>query len=753
MQQITLDRRQFLVSASLIAGGMALGIRPVEAAPAPGGVPWASDSPFGTELSPWIEIASDDTVTLRVPTPEIGNGSMTQVAMNVTEELACNWSRVKVEFCSIHRDHVEKGVYNSGFLPFFGGHGTDAVRMKHALQLGASARERLKAAAAARWKVPVTEIEAKDSVLTHQPSGRRRRYGEVAADATKVTLPAEPQLKPQSQWTFLGKTSPTKLHTPAVVTGKTVFGIDVRLPGMVYAALRQAPVHGGKLKSHKPEAVLGMPGVRAVVVVDPSKTRGSALPGKATWPLANSLTQSGVAVIADHYWQALKALDALPVEWDDGPGAQWKSAEQIYDAARALHDQGGGKVLREAGDVSSVTSGKTVEGTYSTPYCENAMMEPLNGTALVTKDSLEVWCPTQDMLQAYWVAIDETGLPPEKVKLHQTFVGGRFGRGTQGDDVRMVVAVAREFPGVPVQTIWSREECFRQGRFRTPIITRFKAMLGEDGYPQAVTSKAVFVGTQPLFQLPLGYDDQPYFTSGIIPHVHFSAVNMPLNVLNGAYRAPCYNSHVFLVESFIDECAVAAGIDPLEYRLKLMSRWDKPWSDCLRVAAQKAGWGRPLPQGEGRGIAISNWPQAAQHNAGTIICAAAHVKVSQSGELTVRQIDVAFDCGRVANPDAVRSQIEGGTIFAMNMSLNEQLTIKDGAVVENNFDRYPMLRLGDRLPAINVHFDALSGHDRFDLVGEAPVGPIGPAIANAIYQATGKRLRSTPFRNHDLSWS
>ena len=753
MQPITLDRRQFLVSASLIAGGMALGIRPAEAARVPGSVPWASDSPFGTELSPWIEIASDDTVTLRVPTPEIGNGSMTQVAMNVTEELACDWSRVNVEFCSIHRDHVEKGVYHSGFLPFFGGHGTDSVRMRHALQLGASARERLKAAAAERWRVSVTEIEAKASVLTHASSGRRLRYGEVAADAAQITLPAEPALKPQSEWTFLGKASPTRLHTPNVVTGKTIFGIDVRLPGMVYAALRQSPAHGGRLKNHKPEAVLGMPGVRAVVVVDPSKTRGSTLPGKATWPLVNTLTQSGVAVIADHYWQAQKALDALPVEWDDGPGAQWKTTEQIYDAARALHEQSGGAVLREAGDVSSVTSGKTVEGTYSTPYCENAMMEPLNGTALVTRDSLEVWCPTQDMLQAYWVAIDETGLPPEKVKLHQTFVGGRFGRGTQGDDVRMVVAVAKEFPGVPVQTIWSREECFRQGRFRTPIITRFKAKLGEDGYPQAVTSKAVYVGTQPLFQLPLGYSDQPYFTSGIIPNVHMSAANLPLTVLNGAYRGPCYNSHVFLVESFIDECAAAAGIDPLDYRLKLMSRWDKPWSDCLRVAATKAGWGRPLPKGEGRGIAISNWPQAAQHNAGTIICAAAHVKVSQAGELTVRQIDVAFDCGRVANPDAVRSQIEGGTIFAMNTSLNEQLTIKDGAVVESNFDRYPMLRLGDRLPTINVHFDALSGHDRFDLVGEAPVGPIGPAIANAIYQATGKRLRSTPFRNHDLSWS
>lgn len=754
MEKMVLDRREFLVSVSMIAGGLALGIGPAEAEGSGGSsAPWGPDAGAGNELSAWIEIAQDNTVTIRVPTPEIGNGAMTQIAMNVTEELACEWSRVKVEFCSIHRDYMEKGVYTSGFLPFFGGHGTSKVRMQHALQLGASARERLKAAAAARWEVPVAQIEAKDSVLTHTPSGRRLTYGDVAAEATKVTLPAEPALKPQSEWTFLGKASPAKLYIPEIVTGKATFGIDVKVPGMVHAALMQAPVHGGKLKSHKPEAVLGMPGVRAVVVLDPAKTKGSPVPSKATWPLDNTLVQSAVAVIADHYWQAKMALDALPVEWDDGPGAQWTSAEQIYEAAHALQDDSGGRVLRKAGDFASVTGNKTVEGAYSTPYCENAALEPLNGTALVTKDTVEVWCPTQDMQQAYWVAIDETGMGPEKVKLHQTYVGGRFGRGTQGDDVRMVVAVAKEFPGVPVKTIWSREECFRQGRFRTPIITRFKAVLGDDGYPAAVTSKAVFVGIQPLFQLTLGYDDMPYFTSGIIPKVHFSTANFPVTVLNGAYRGPCYNSHAFFVESFIDECAAATGVDPLEYRLKLVSKWDKPWADCLRIAAEKAGWGRPLPKGEGRGIAITSWPQAAMHNAGTIICAVAHVKVSQAGELTVKQVDIAFDCGRVANPDAVRSQIEGGTIFGMNMTLNEQMTIKDGAFVEGNFDRYPMLRLADKLPKINVHFDALSGHERLDIVGEAPVGPIGPAIGNAICQATGKRLRSTPFCNHDLSWS
>jgi len=753
-RQVDRDRRQFIVSVSLAAGGLALGIVSMKAA---AGVsargPWSSDAIDASELSPWIEIARDDTVTMRVPTPEVGNGAMTQVAMNVAEELACDWSRVRVEFCSIQRDYLDKGVYNSGFLPFFSGHGTDKVRMARALQIGASARERLKVAAASHWRVSVAEIEARNSVLTHVPSGRRLRYGEVAAAAAKVTLPAEPVLKPQSEWSFLGKASPGKLHAPQVVNGSAIFGIDVQVAGMVHAALMQSPVHGGKLKSHRPEAVLAMPGVRAVVIVDPAKTKGSPVPQKSTWGFGDNQAQSGVAVIADHYWQAKRALDALPVEWDIGSGTEWKTTEQMYAGARALLDTSGGTVLRNSGDVASVNSDRVVEAVYSTPYCENAQLEPLNGTALVTADGAEVWCPTQDLLQAYWVAIDETGLSPEKVKIHETYIGGAFGRRTMADDVRMVVAVAKEFPGVPVKTIWSREQCFQQGRYRTPIITRFKAALGSDGYPLAVTSRASFVGTRPLYRLTLGYDDMPYFTSGIIPHVHISSTNLPVHILNGAYRGPCFNSHAFFVESFIDECAAAAGIDPLEYRLKLLSRWDKPWSDCLRVAAEKAGWGRPLPKGQGRGIAITSWPQAAMHDAGTIMCAAARVRVSREGQIAVEQVDVAFECGRVANRGAVRAQIEGGTIFGMNMTLNEQLTVRDGTVAERNFNQYPMLRINDRLPVINVHFDALSNHDRFDIIGEAPVAPIGPAIGNAIFQATGKRLRSTPFRSHDLSWS
>jgi isoquinoline 1-oxidoreductase beta subunit len=486
----------------------------------------------------------------------------------------------------------------------------------------------------------------------------------------------------------------------------------------------------------------------AVIVVDPAKTKGSPVKQHATFGLADSAAQSGVAVLADHYWQAKQALEALPVEWENGAGEAWQTTEQIYAAAIAQLDKPDGKVLLAAGDVN-VNLPTTVEATYLTPYCENATMEPLNGTALVTDDKVEVWHPCQDTQQAFWVAVDETGMAPEKVEIHQTYVGGAFGRRVLGNDLRMVVAIAKEYPGVPVKVIWSREETMRQGRYRTLIASRFNAGLDKTGMPQSWVSNACIVG----LTYTQGYADTPYIVSGAIPNVKVAGTTIPVHILTGAYRAPCYNSHAFMVETFIDECAHAAKIDPLEYRLRLLSTWDPAWSNCLKVAAEKAGWGKPLQKGHGRGIAISAWPSAGVRQSGTIVCAAVNVEVSGAGVLKVKQVDFAFDSGRVANRDAVAAQLEGGVIFGLNMTLNEEITLKDGAVVEGNFDQYPILRGSEIPPKINIHFDALSGHDRFGMMGEAPVGPIGPAVGNAIFQATGKRLRTTPFRKHDLSWS
>lgn len=749
MNDMSINRRSFLISTAVVGGGMALGLSSAEAAPA---APWGPDAAAGAEFSAWIEIAPDDTVTVRVPTPECGNGAMSQAAMNVAEELHCDWPKVRVAFASVRRDFDEKGSYQTGFLSFFSGHSTGKQRLKTTLQLGASARERLKAAAAARWGVPASEITAANSVLSHA-SGRKLRYGQVAAEAAKIVLAKEPALKPQGEWTLLGKLSPPKLNIPEIASGKAVYGLDVKLPGMVHAALLQCPVHGGKLKSHDASAVMKLPGVRAVVVVDPARTPGSPVKPQSTFGFGDSLCQSGVAVIADHYWQAKTALDALPVEWDMGTGAKWQDAEAIFTAAKALRDKGPGRDIKKTGNVAAATGKRVVEGDYGTPYAENAALEPLNTTALVTADSAEVWTNTQDMAQAFWVAVDETGLPPGKVTMHQTFMGGAFGRRGQGDDLRMALAVARQYPGKPVKVIWSREECFRQGRYRTPIFTKMRAVLDDiTGLPQALTGDVGYVGSRPSFQLPLGFSDQPYFNSGVIPNLRLTTSALPVNVLNGAFRAPCYNSHAFIVETFIDECAGAAAIDPLEYRLKLLASWDKSWGDCLRIAAEKSGWGAKLPKGEGLGIAISCWPVANVRKNGTVVAAVVRVGITPAGQLTVKQIDTAFDCGRIANQDAVRAQVEGATLYGLNVALNEELSIRDGAIIEGNFDEYAIGRMAD-VPPVNVHFGALSGHDRLEIIGEAPVGPVQAALGNAIYSAIGKRVRRTPIRKADLSWS
>ncbi|WP_317933286.1 xanthine dehydrogenase family protein molybdopterin-binding subunit [Halioxenophilus sp. WMMB6] len=735
---LKMSRRQFLVSSAAVAGALSLRISSTNAA----------EASASGDLSPWLMIKPDDTVIVTVPSPEIGNGVSTQHAMNIAEELECAWEFIQVEFADFTREYQQPGSYAVGNQPFFGGHSTDHERMPFAMQLGASARERLKLAAAQHWGVDVAEVSARNSVLSHKPSGRSLRFGEVAAAAASVELAAEPALKPRSEWRLLGKAQPHKLYLPKVVNGTAEYGIDIQLPGMVYAALLQSPVHGGQLKSHQPEAVLGMPGVRAVVVLDPSATPGSPVTAQPTFGFDGSEIRSGVAVIADHYWQARKALAALPVEWDNGLGAFWSSYEKLQQRQQQLLERGQGARLTNRGNVDGVTGTATVAATYHTPFCEHAAMEPLNGTALYTDQGLELWHPAQDIQQAFWVAVDESGLQPEQVKYNQTLVGGGFGRRTTSDDARAVVAIARQYPGVPVKVIWSREETSRQGAYRTAIATGYSAQLGEDGMPLALQGEACYSG----MQVNIGYTDMVYAATDTIPNVQLAVSSLPTHIVTGAYRAPCYNSHAFTIESFIDECAAAGNIDPLEYRLKLLANWDPAWSDCLRVAAEKANWGQPLPRGQGRGIAISNWPHPGTQQAGSTVCAVAHVEVSQAGALKVHRLDFTFDCGRIANKDAVLAQLQGGILFGLNMALNDGLSLVDGAIAESNFDRLPMLKMAD-IPEINIYFEALSDHDRFAIIGEAPVGPIGPAIANAIYQATGKRIRSTPFRKADLSWS
>ena len=744
-----LTRREFMIRTAMVGGGLAIGVvGPDTVAAAGDSASNAAGNAQAAEVGAWILIGADDTITVRVPTPEIGNGVLTQVPLTVTEELNCDWSKVRAEFAPVNRDYREKGVYSAsgGALGFFSGRSTMSTRLQALLQVGASARERLKAAAAARWGVPVSVITASDSVLTNTRDGRTLRYGEVAAEAAKITLASEPKPKPHSEWRLLGKTSTGKLNNPEIVKGAAVFGIDVRLPNMLYAALMQAPVHGGRLKRYDFDAVKNRPGVRGVVVVDPREARQPLMPAE----LINdekTAAQSGIAIVADHYWQARQALEAMPIEWDDGPGGQWQSTEQVYAAAHAAVAQPGTQVFRNTGSVDDAfKSGKLIEATYLTPFCDHVALEPLNGTACVTKDRVDLWHPTQHPLHAHLVAISETGVAPENVYVHQTFVGGGFGRRVYGDDVRMVVAVAKKFPGRPMHVIWSREQSITQGRYRALQVTRLKASLDERGYPRAIAMHAAGRGIYPVGSL-----DSPYMSG---PNARIEYTELPLHVLTGPYRGPSYNSNAFVFESFIDECAHAAGIDPLDYRLHLLHDWPVPgWKQTLLEVARKAHWGKKLPKGQAQGLAVGSWTGGGDPKFGTTVATIATVEVSQEGEVKVLQIDCAFDCGSVLNPDAVRQQMEGGSLFGMNMTLLEELTLQNGRIVESNFHEYPMLRMSDVPPRVNVHFGGTTGGEHCGEIGEAPAGPIGPAIANAIYRVTGKRIRSTPLRKQDLRWT
>ena len=728
---VPMTRREFLVATSVIGGGMTLSL-------IPRGAHAALEASTLPELTPWLTIAPDNTVTVRAPGPEAGNGNTTQTAIYVAEELACDWDQMRVEPISFNRNVREGDLYlgATGIWSTFAGAGASGELMKTLMQAGASARERLRAAAAAQWKVPLKEIEARSGVMSHARSKRQASYGELAARAATIRLLKEPTPKPREQWTLLTKRTLPMLHARTVVNGSSVYGIDVRVPGMLYAALLQCPVHGGRLKSYDFDAIKNLPGVRGVAVVDPDEPRRN-LKKPAYW--ANTNAQAGIAVVAEHYWQARKALEKLPVTWDFGAGAQVKSTQQLYDSLYTRLAKPGDDLVSDVGDAPKLldaAGAKTIEATYHTPLADHATMEPLNGTACVTADRVDLWHPTAMVLQALTVATEETGVPMENIHHHQPLVGGSFGRRVNCDDVRMVLAVARKFPGTPIHVIWSREETFRQGKYRDLQAVRMRASLGADGVPEAFLARVA--AWKPV---TFGMNDA---VIRAIPNVRIETSNVEQHILTGQYRGPGYNSHCFFVEGFIDECAAKAGMDPLEYRLKLLARWpDTGWRRCLEVAAKHADWGSPLQEGQGRGIAIGNFGSAGEPHAGCTVAAVAHVEVKP--EFRVLALDIAFDCGQVLNQDAVLAQLQGSAIFGLNMSLNEEITIENGRVVEGNFDSYPMLRLAD-IPRITIHTDALSGHERYANVGEAGVGVIGPAIANAVYAATGTRLRSMPLR-------
>jgi isoquinoline 1-oxidoreductase beta subunit len=721
-----LGRRDFLVATVTAAGGLAIGVSLpgiAGAAPLPG-APWTDAAPEAGEINAWIQIEPDESIIIRVAKSEMGEGIMTSLPMIVAEELACDWTKVRAEYASANRNLREKNVYNRMMTG-----GSSAVRGSRQFlqQAGASARARLIAAAAQRWKVSPADCQAADGKVVHAASGRSLTYGALAADAAKVALAAEPQIKTPDQFKLIG-TPAARLDTKVKVTGEAIFGIDVKLPDMVYAAVVTCPVPGGAVKSFDGKAVEGHRGVLAVV------------------PLA-----TGVAVVADRFWRAQQAAAALPIEWDKGAGAGTDSAKFRADYRAALD----GKLenAKKAGDTAAaLATGKVVDALYEVPYLAHATMEPLNCTVHLQPDRVDIWMGTQAPEVTTGLAAKLTGVAPENIYVHNCFLGGGFGRRAINDELVHAITVAKTV-GKPVKLIWSREEDMRHDRYRPQAAIAFKAALGADGMPTAIEARAavgsILESIKPMldFGAAMGKGIEPMATEGL--------ANMPYSIPNLKVDVALRNTHVpvmfwrsvgssqnaFALESFIDEMAHAAGIDPYRFRRKLLE--GKPdYLKVLDTLAEKGDWAKPMPEGKGRGIAI-------HESFGTIVGQIAEVAVDGAGRVRCERVVAVVDCGHVVNPRTVEMQVESGVIYGLTAALYDEITVKDGAIVQGNFDSYQLVKLADA-PKIETYL-ALSGGSKWGGIGEPGTPPIAPALCNAIFAATGRRIRDLPVKNTDLT--
>ena len=736
-----MDRREFIVTALAVGGGLAIGLsftaKEAEAAAVAArvsGKPWESlAGPSDIEVGPWLLIAPDDTVTIRIGQSEMGQGVMTSCAMMVAEELECDWSKVQAEYVSVNRHFRENKVYQRLLTT-----SSSSVRLgrPYLQQAGASARERLLAAAAQTWGVPRSELAVKNSVITHQPTGRTLRYGQVAEKAASIALPAEPKVKTPDQYTLLNKPTPL-LDVPLKVDGSAIYGIDVRLPDMLYAASKASPVFRGKVKSYAADAVRNLPGVHAVV-----EFGGEGM-------------EAGVAVVADSYWHAKTALDRLPVEWDEGAHAN-DNSEQFFRIARAALDEPGLRVHLKQGDPETVlrNSSSVVEAIYEVPYLDHAVMEPMNCTAQVTADRVNIWVGSQDPEGAVLAAAQLTGLPPENVYLHNCFLGSGFGRRGNEDDVRQAVAIAKQLSGRPVKVIWSREETTRHGFYRPMRVSRFRATLGPDGMPTAWHTRVVgidenYPGDEQILR---GLHKLPYK----VPNQLFDYQIRETHVPTGPWTSVGRSQNEFFLETFIDELAHAAKQDPYRYRRALLEAntefpTARAWIQVLSAVAEQSGWGRRLRSGTGMGIAIGDSRRVTRDE--IAICAVvATVSVTKKGEVRAERFDVAMDTGPLmVNPLASERQVEMQVVMGLAATLFQEITIEKGRVVQSNFHDFPLLKATE-MPEIRVHF--LRATDNIIAgVGEEVIGWVAPAVCNAVFAITGKRIRSLPLKNHDLSWA
>jgi isoquinoline 1-oxidoreductase beta subunit len=775
-----MDRREFLTTTAAVGGAMVLGFWLPPTAEAASGSPlaaqpWYRDAAV-PEINAWITIAPDDTVTIRVGQTDIGSGVFTANPMMVAEELQCDWTKVRAEYASANRDFKEKapewtlkppgnGETDPGGAAPASLNGQDGVyrRMQinssgnvregryYLQQAGAEVRERLLLAAANEWGVPVTELVARNSVITHARSRRRTTYGAIAAKAARTPLPdpSRIRIKTPDKYTLLG-TEQKSLEVPLKVTGEAIYGIDMRLPGMLYAAAKSCPVWGGDVRSFNFDAIRNMPGVHSAVRLpfnDLTRSVGDFLAG-------------GVAVIADSWWRAQKALDALPIEWDYGSGAGVSSAS-LYDLHLAATRQTPGATPTNEGDVDGAMAraAKVVESVYSLPFSPRARMEPGNATVLVTDNRIDIWSGDQDPQGLLRRAAQLTNIAPENVYVHSTFQGGGYGSNGNGPQGEQAVWVANAVRGRPVKMLWTREEDWGSGtKYRPMSVCVMKAGLDADGWPIAMEVRHGTTWTGDMGYR--GLSAPCYFIPNYRLSVHYPMCHVPIGTRRGTGAA----ANAFYQECFIDELANAAGKDPYMYRRELIARnpgrprlgiGGFPHRDdflkALDMAAKMSGWGTPLPEGWARGIAIDDRRRPTRTTS-TICAEVVTVEVTRNGQLKLHRVDVAFEQGfAFMNPLMVKKQIEGQIAWAYDDTMYQATTIQDGRAVERSFDKFKVSRINEYPRQLNIQF--LKTNRWITGAGEEAIPQLPPAILGAVFKITGKRLRSIPLKDHDLSWA
>jgi isoquinoline 1-oxidoreductase subunit beta len=681
----------------------------------------AASSGGASSLSAFLRLDPKGVVTILVNKSEMGQGVYTSLPMLIAEELEVDWAKIKVEAAPVDP------VYNhTQWGPVQGTGGSTSVRSEweRLRKVGAAARVMLLQAAADTWKVEPAACRAEKSFVIHEPSRRRLSYGSLATRASRLKPPQDIPLKDPKDFKIIGQ--PVKrVDTAEKITGKAVFGLDVKLPGLLTAVVARSPVFGGKMKSFNSEKTKTIPGVKAIVPID-----------------------SGVAVVANGFWAANLGREVLEIEWDEGPLSGLNTPSQREEYAALARKPGMVAASRGNADEALEKAAKKLEAEYEVPYLAHACLEPLNCAVDFRGDRCEIWTGTQMQTGDRNAAARILGLKPEQVKLHTTYLGGGFGRRANpaADFVSEAAQIAKVI-GKPIKLVWTREDDTRGGYYRPFWCNRLAAGLDESGdltaWKHTLVGQSILAGTPFEAMIQNGVDrtsvegaqDLPYTVPHLLVDLHSPKTGVPVLW----WRSVGHSQTAFVVESFIDETAHAAEKDPFAFRRALLEKHPRHKA-VLELAAEKAGWGNPLPAGQARGIAV-------HESFGSFVAQVAEVSVSSSGEIRVHRVICAVDCGRVVNPDTVAAQMESGIVFGLTAALYGEITFKNGRVEQSNFNNYEMLRLSE-MPEVEIHIvpseEALGG------IGEPGVPPIAPAVANAIFVLTGKRLRRLPIRAEDL---